>query len=207
MLFSTYLEICAQRSPSSERRTADQWGRTNIQSAFLACRWRHSSSTWITSSKLSPPQGLSEMGGDGSPQIEPSAFLQLDEDPVEAGGMAIEPTGVLQPLHGQVDRDRAAPERIGRHRQERRDLVGEGRDGTTRVPGSDRRGNAMLTSSPTIAPTTVSDHTRTAKASRLAIGERRIFHPTTSVPYQHTERQSNAMKHVSAAHSAAIRRT
>ena len=24
----TYLEICAQRSPSSERRTAHQWGRT-----------------------------------------------------------------------------------------------------------------------------------------------------------------------------------
>ena len=45
---STYLEIYAQRSPSSERRTADQWGRTNIQSAFLVCRWRNSSSTWIT---------------------------------------------------------------------------------------------------------------------------------------------------------------
>ena len=74
------------------------------------------------------------------PQIEASAFLQLDEDPVEAGGMAIEPTGVLQPLHGQVDRDRAAPERIGRRRKKRRDLIGEGRDGTTRVPGSDRRG-------------------------------------------------------------------
>ena len=70
--------------------------------------------------------------------------------------MAIEPTGVLQPLHGQVDRDRAAPERVGRRRKQRRDLVGEGRDGTTRVPGLTGGGNAMLTSTPTIAPTTVS---------------------------------------------------
>src|SRR4029078_7405488 len=32
---SPYLEICAQRSPSSERRTADQWGRTKHSVGLL----------------------------------------------------------------------------------------------------------------------------------------------------------------------------
>jgi len=37
--------------------TSGGWsrGRTNIQSAFLAWRWRNSSSAWITSSKLWSP--------------------------------------------------------------------------------------------------------------------------------------------------------
>jgi hypothetical protein len=73
--------------------------------------------------------------------------------------MAIEPPGVLQPMRCQVDRDRAALERISRRRQESRDLVSEGRDGTARVPGSDCGGKRNVDEypdTPTIAPTTVS---------------------------------------------------
>src|SRR6476659_8406415 len=89
------------------------------------------------------------------PQIEASAFLQLDEDPVEAGGMAIEPTGVLQPFARSTG---IGPRPSASAAADRSAAISSAKAATAALASRvlTGGGHAMLTSTPTIAPTTVS---------------------------------------------------